>query len=663
MGQSVSQDLKSLVDQVKKAQKEIQQSFAESAKAAAAVFEEQAKAHKGSATTGQSMQDRVEQRRREHERQHKADLQQQQAWENEQAKRSAELNKQASRDQMAEAKRASDAIKNGIKEREKAHREAAAAQVAAERQVSQAMQRSMEMTRGLALMLSVGQKDSEKLIRTLVAVEGAHGMLARSGLGSKLAGALGTGGTTALAGLAAPAAAVVGGTAAGYYLGTLGPRLEESRTKERLGIFSGTTEAGRGQTQASEAAASRIAELEYAKESNQRRLEQDYAERQAEHSQRWQTARQPILSKMTWRWSGAIAPYREKREPGAAGYNAVEAAIAGDWAKGQPGLQAMRGEETRAAAEVARRKTEVAEATRKAEAARNAANLGVSHSAAAQQRVAEYGHWLPNANEGWWAGYKRVVGSGHDLLMTGGQHGIKLEQQAREAAMGAGSLTKGSGEAEANLQKAEKAQEDAQRRLQDAAQKRGAEEQRQYQRQIQYAEEYLGKLKEMREAHLSNAAALQQAGNSMAGQLATDPAMRAKLSAALKAEASGTATDRQIAFLAQHSSAEKAKERLDALRQRHPEREGILSGLGIGTEAVEDQKAKAAEEEKRIAATETKIQGIKDAAAQAADSMSVRLADLLRELFTSQSDRFDRELTKLREQIEQKGIGEGVQAG
>ena len=193
-----------------------------------------------------------------------------------------------------------------------------------------------------------------------------------------------------------------------------------------------------------------------------------------------------------------------------------------------------------------------------------------------------------------------------------------------------------------------------------ANEKVGEEQEKQAKRNIDNAEKYISKLKEMHEAHLKNAEAIEKAGRALTVQMALEkPSARHKIMRAMEHAKAGTAKDKELALLAQHAAPEKAEQFEKQIEARHPEYSGLREFLGKGKSAVDRQKTMATDEEKKIKQQEEYVAGAKQSALKAADTMTNKLASILKELFGSQEQRFTEALERIRSDIRAGQLNHG----
>jgi hypothetical protein len=396
-----------------------------------------------------------------------------------------------------------------------------------------------------------------------------------------------------------------------------------------------------------------IEHVERERREGRAKLQEGTFERGMKREERVREMTAPNIEKMMAGWS-ASREEGGRREPGMAGYAKVEEAIATDKTAGESAVAKYQAEADKAAKDVADKREAQKIAEEDAKRFRQAASINRGHATGIEQKLSDD---TASQESGWLYGTNWLKSVGR----FGTRNNANSDAKAREKLEGSLSLAqqlamgaeKQAGAKDSTAQAAAQATEDALKTQQQLVEKTAAEKEAQAQRDIKNAEAYIAKLKEMHEAHLKNAEAIEKAGRALTVQLALEkPHARHKLERAIERAKTGKATMKDYALLARNASPEKAEEfEKKGLATLSPEQrrrfEGTAEFLGKGKSAVNAEKAKAANEEKKIKQQEEYVGGAKQAALKASDTMTSKLASILKELFGAQEARFAEALNRI----------------
>lgn len=476
------------------------------------------------------------------------------------------------------------------------------------------------------------------------------GNLLGRGLGLGMRGLAALGGGSVMMGGAMVAAPLLAGAAA-YKIGTMGPEAEAEVNRHKVESLEASYVAKKKAEEIGANKQNSIEQLKRQYASDSYTYKQGLFERSMSRDQKLRDLKNPSLSSLMSGWSASLDE-KGRREPGVAGYTKVEDYIAKDRRTGegfisQREVEAAKAAEAVAAARKAQEEAEAAAANQRGIASRAQGQFAGAFNAAEGNR----NRWVTGTNwihrtgswtASWWRQNQKTEQQ-------------RLEDKSKSTQEFATGESQKAGKLDEVARGAAQVTEDTLKNQQELLEKLSVEKEAQAQRDIRNAEEYIGKLKEMHEAHLRNADAIERAGRALVVQLAlSKPDERRRLTQAMEHSQAGTATDRELALLAQNASAEKAEGFEKQIEARHPEYGNIREFLGKGTTAVDAEKAKAAEEEKRIKETEGYLDKARQAAAKSADEMTNRLAVVLKEMFDMQTKRFTEALEKIKTDIEAK---------
>ena len=341
-------------------------------------------------------------------------------------------------------------------------------------------------------------------------------------------------------------------------------------------------------------------------------------------------------------------------------YDDVEKAIAIDKAAGESIVAKYQAEADKAAKDVAAKQETQTKAEEDAKPFRQQAAVNRGHATGIEQKLSDdtaqqTTGWLYGTN--WLKGVARFGTRNTEAGKAEAQQREKLKESLPITQHLAEGSNKQAGEMAEKAKARQQDTIDAKQAELKANEKVGEEQEKQAKRNIENAEKYISKLKEMHEAHLKNAEAIEKAGRALVTQMALEkPHARHKLERAIEHAKSGKATMKEYALLAREASPEKAEEfEKKGLATLTPEQrarfEGTAEFLGKGKSAVNRQKAMAADEEKKIKQQEDYVAGAKQSALKAADTMTNKLASILKELFGSQEQRFTEALERIRSDI------------
>jgi hypothetical protein len=465
------------------------------------------------------------------------------------------------------------------------------------------------------------------------------------GLGARgLAGLGGMVGGGAMAGVGV-GAAIVGVPAAFYHFATAGAKNDAALSERRTSLMEGGFHERMKAQEEGERNEDRIQQVERERREGRAGIERGVFQRGMGREERLRELRGPNIGSMMSGWSASMEG-GGRREPGAAGYQKVEEAIAADRATGTGLTAKYEAEAAKAAQDVAAKRKAQEEAEAEAKRFREASAMSQVGATGAVMRAEENkSKWVTGTNwihrtGSWMASWYR------DNQQT---EQARLEEKAAGAQTGAKGIAEVAGGRESEAKAAQVATEDALKRQQEITEKIAADKEAQAQRDIKNAEAYIAKLKEMHEAHLRNADAIEKAGRALTVQLAlSKPDERRRLMRAMQHSQAGRASDKELGLLARNAAPEQAEQFEKQIEGRHPEYSGLREFLGKGKSAVEAEKAKAADEEKRIKQQEEYLGKAREAAVKSADTMSNRLANVLKELFDTQERRFVEAIERMR---------------
>ncbi len=451
-------------------------------------------------------------------------------------------------------------------------------------------------------------------------------------------GGLVGGGAMAGAGLVAGAAVGVYGA---YRLGVMGAQEGERRSQERVDLMQAGINQRRESFGEGQQYGGSVSSIEQERRDAAYNLRRDSFSRNMAYAAQVRDVSMPNLGREMGNWS-ANRGELGRREPGAAEYDRIESILAHDRGLGEEMVKPYAASLDNASAEVAQRKSEQ-QAAEALAAQRNIESIRAQSNANNAQRAIK-------RDKPQWPGWMKRTGR----FFTGNTTGEDLQRRAESMqsfATGAGEMA---GEADSAAKAAQQATEDALKKQQELVEQTGAAKQVQAERDIKNAEEYIGKLKEMHEAHLRNADAIEAAGRALVIQLSMGKSSdRNKLLRAMEAEKAGTASDKQLALLANNASPEKQKQLEQEIERRAMAAPGgsklmeLKEYLGKGDTAAQAEKAKAADEKRRIEEQEGFVKQTKTAALEATDNMNKRMTELLTDLFQTQEKRFIAALEQL----------------
>jgi trimeric autotransporter adhesin len=486
---------------------------------------------------------------------------------------------------------------------------------------------------------------------------GMFGRIAGKALGVGLSGLRGVG--SLFGGGATLGAGIVAGiplaAAAAYKLGTVGPQEAAAAAARRAGRAELGFAASREARTTAERDYSGITALERERSEAAGGLRESAFGRGISRQVLARELQGPDLGRMMGRWTtdqqatkfGYVAA-------GAPEYTKVEEAIRADRGTGRKLIGQYEARAAELGRSVEQRQAEQQQAEKEAERYRMGAAVEQGTAlGAATAADRNRSKWVPGTNwvhrgSSWVAGRYRS-----DQLSTQG----RLEERASRMQQEAQGTAAIAGEKEAVAVEAAKATEDALNKKRDMLEKINELSQQGAKRDIQNAEAYISKLKEMHEAHLRNADALERGGRQMVVALGTGGrGEQNRLIRAMERAKSGKATAKDLAMLSEGASGarqeELEKQALAALpAERRAKLEELAEFRGLGTKAAQAERAKAADEEQRIKEGEDYVIKAKDAALKSADSMGNRLSKVLTDLFEAQEMQFTKAIDKLRADI------------
>jgi hypothetical protein len=348
-------------------------------------------------------------------------------------------------------------------------------------------------------------------------------------------------------------------------------------------------------------------------------------------------------------------------------YAHIEEGLAARHASSQKLIDDQQKRVEAAAKETSAAEANVKAAEEKAKATRQTAAQNEATAAIAGQRAEE--------QSGLWAATKGAVAGGLaggdnaggfvQGAISGVSQGWNREEQLKQRAEATAQLSKGSteqaGKAEAEAKAAGQGQEDALKKQQEETEKLAEMKEKQAERDIQGAEKYIEKLKEMHEQHLKNAEAIEKGRRSLTISMGMEkPRERRKLEKAVQHWQAGTATNKELALVAEKAAPE-VRDRVEKQLEKKMEKDNpsfakTEQALGWGKDAEKAEKGKAAEDKKRIDEQEKRLEGLRKAADESAASMSAKVGTILERLFKMQSERFAKEIDRVYQKLNQDAM-------